>query len=151
MSQAVLASRSKPKLSLTVVNELLRRSFRSTACRKEQFFDADQATFAKAISKENSQGKVVLVDFYADWCQPCKMLSPILTSLTSPENAEKVKTGSGRSLDLVTIDTEEQGNLAMQYGISALPTVFAFKDGKPIQKIVGALPEKGVKDFVASL
>ncbi|KAL5529353.1 hypothetical protein ACEPAG_5338 [Sanghuangporus baumii] len=149
MSIAMLASRSNK--SLTVVNELLRRSFRSTACRKEQFFDADQATFAKAISKENSQGKIVLVDFYADWCQPCKMLSPILTSLTSLENAEKVKTGSGRSLDLVTVDTEEQGDLAMQYGVSALPTVFAFKDGEPVQKFVGALPERGVKDFITSL
>nr|AIT83213.1 thioredoxin-like protein [Inonotus obliquus] len=124
------------------VNVSLRRGFSSTTCRKEQFFDADQETFKRAISKENSKGKVVLVDFYADWCGPCKMLSPILAKLTATENTESVKTGSGRSLDLVTIDTEEQGELAMKYEVRALPTVIAFKDGKPVEKFVGALAEK---------
>lgn len=51
------------------------------------------------------------------WCGPCKMLSPLLEKLTVAKNTQTVKTGSGRALDLVTINTDEQGELAMQYQV----------------------------------
>ncbi|KAH8117179.1 thioredoxin-like protein, partial [Phellopilus nigrolimitatus] len=113
-------------------------------------------TFLKAISKDSSQGKVVLVDFYANWCGPCKMLSPILEKLTATENADAIKTGSGLALDLVTVDTDANGELAMKYQarshfVSSLPTVVAFKNGEPVLKFTGALPEPRVKDFIAQL
>ncbi|KIP08908.1 hypothetical protein PHLGIDRAFT_68626, partial [Phlebiopsis gigantea 11061_1 CR5-6] len=103
-------------------------------------------TFKEAIANKE---KVVLVDFYADWCGPCKMISPILERLTS--DAE-VKTGSGSALDLVTVDTDAQTSLAQEYKvISSLPTVIAFKDGKPVSQFIGAMPEGSVRNFLKTL
>ncbi|CCM04404.1 uncharacterized protein FIBRA_06581 [Fibroporia radiculosa] len=73
------------------------------------------------------------------------MLSPILEKLTDdPE----VKSGSGLSLDLVTIDTDTEVELAQEYNVSSLPTVMAFKDGKPVNRFIGALPEPQVRAFL---
>ncbi|KAH9833016.1 thioredoxin-like protein [Rhodofomes roseus] len=102
-------------------------------------------TFKKAVSNED---KVVLVDFYADWCNPCKMLSPILENIaTDPE----VQTASGAGVDLVTVDTDTEMELAAEHNIRGLPTVVAFRDGKPVNKFVGALPEAQVRAFLRSL
>jgi len=89
--------------------------------------------------------KVVLVDFYADWCNPCRLLSPILLRLTEDTS---VKTGSGSSLHLVTVDTDQQVDLAQKYQIRSLPTVIAFKGGKPVNQFIGALNETGVRRFL---
>ncbi|KIJ69075.1 hypothetical protein HYDPIDRAFT_105645 [Hydnomerulius pinastri MD-312] len=116
----------------------------SRPCR-EQFFAANQQTFEKVALNEDARDKVVLVDFYADWCNPCKMISPILEKLTGDAT---LKTGSGRSLDLVTVDTDKEFELAKQYHIRSLPTVMAFKDGKPVDHFIGALNEAGIKKFL---
>ncbi|PCH37772.1 thioredoxin [Wolfiporia cocos MD-104 SS10] len=121
------------------------RSFHSTPLRREHFLKANVETFTKAISNKD---KVVLVDFYADWCNPCKMLSPILESVTSDPN---VKSGSGLPLDLVTIDTDNEIELAQQYNIRSLPTVLAFKDGQPAHRFVGALPEAQVRAWLRAV
>ncbi|OSX65351.1 hypothetical protein POSPLADRAFT_1069371 [Postia placenta MAD-698-R-SB12] len=105
------------------------RSFHSSIRRHEQFLNADSATFQKAVANKD---KVVLVDFYATWCQPCKMLSPIL---------EKIAADPSTNTDLVTVDTDEHSDLAMEYEVAALPTVVAFKGGKPVSRFVGALHE----------
>ncbi|KAI0253549.1 thioredoxin-like protein [Lactifluus subvellereus] len=97
-------------------------------------------TFGRVTSATRTNERVVLVDFYADWCGPCKVLSPILEKLA--EDAD-VKTGSGRPIDLVTVDTDEHSALAQKYQVRALPTVVAFRDGQPINQFVGALPESG--------
>ncbi|KIO13456.1 hypothetical protein M404DRAFT_579621 [Pisolithus tinctorius Marx 270] len=76
------------------------------------------------------------------------MISPILKKLTGDAS---LKTGSGRSLDLVTIDTEKQMELAQRYRVMSLPTVIAFKDGKPASQFIGALDEAGIKQFLQQL
>lgn len=76
------------------------------------------------------------------------MISPILKKLTGDPS---LKTGSGRSFDLVTIDTEKQMELAREYHIMSLPTVIAFKDGKPASQFIGALDEAGIKRFLQRL
>ncbi|OBZ75763.1 Thioredoxin Y, chloroplastic [Grifola frondosa] len=121
------------------------RSFHSTAHRHAHFLNANAETFQKAISNKDN---VVLVDFYADWCNPCKMLSPILEKLTTDTS---VKSGTGRSLDLVTVDTEVEIELARKYQIRSLPTVIAFRDGQPVSKFMGALPEPSVRNFLAQV
>ena len=72
----------------------------------------------------------VLVDFYADWCGPCKMLTPIL---------EQVNAQLQGRLRIVKIDTEKYPELASQYRIEALPTLVLFKEGKPVDRIEGVL------------
>lgn len=89
-----------------------------------------------------------MVDFYAEWCNPCKTISPLLEKLTSDDT---VKTGSGRSLDLVTVDTDKQFVLALKYMIRSLPTVIAFKDGRKVDQFIGALNESEIRQFIAKL
>ncbi|RUS95226.1 thioredoxin [Dulcicalothrix desertica PCC 7102] len=72
----------------------------------------------------------VLVDFYADWCGPCKLMSQIL---------EQVNAQLQGRMRVAKIDTEKYTQLASEYGIQALPTLILFKQGKPVDKIEGVL------------
>ena len=71
----------------------------------------------------------VLVDFWASWCGPCRMLAPVIESLAK-EYEGRVKVGK--------VNVDEEGPLAAQFAIVSIPTVIIFKDGKPAEKIVGA-------------
>ncbi|KZT09720.1 thioredoxin-like protein [Laetiporus sulphureus 93-53] len=124
---------------------VLTRNFHSTLRRQDFFVDVNEEAFKKAIANKD---KIVLVDFYADWCNPCKMLSPILEKITTDPDT---RTGSGKSIDLVTVDTEIEGDLAQQYKVTSLPTVMAFQDGKPLDRFVGAVPEPQVRGFLEHL
>jgi len=128
--------RSQPRLAI--------RQFQSTPRRAEQFLNANEETFDRVVNT-SAKDNVVLVDFYADWCRPCQMLSPILCQLTEDKS---VKTGSASSLQLVTVDTDQQFALAQKYQIRSLPTVIAFKEGKLVDKFIGALNEAGVREFL---
>jgi thioredoxin 1 len=81
----------------------------------------------------------VLVDFWAEWCQPCKMLGPTIDAIAD-EFAGKVKVGK--------MDTDSNRNTAVTYGISAIPTVILFKGGQPVKKFVGM---QGKNVFAAAL
>ena len=78
----------------------------------------------------NHSNVPVLVDFYATWCGPCQMMSPIL---------EQVNSHLKDRLKVVKIDTDKYGNLASQYQIQALPTLVLFKNGQPIERIEGVM------------
>ena len=73
----------------------------------------------------------VLVDFYANWCGPCQMMSPIL---------EQVSAQMKKRLQVVKIDTDKYPHLASQHHIHALPTLVLFKQGKPVERIEGVMP-----------
>ena len=88
---------------------------------------------------EQSHRVPVLVDFWASWCQPCQMLMPVLADL-----AEQY----GGKFILAKINTEEQQNLAAQFGIRSIPTVKLFKDGQPVDEFAGALPESEIRAFL---
>jgi putative thioredoxin len=81
----------------------------------------------------------VLLDFWAGWCQPCLVLTPILTSL-----AEEFQ---GKFL-LAKLNTEEEQEIAAQFGIRSIPTVKVFRDGQPVDEFMGALPEGAVREFL---
>ncbi len=81
--------------------------------------------------------EVVLVDFYADWCGPCKMVAPILEEIDQ-ENAD---------IKVCKVDVDASTALAQQFGISSIPTLIVFKNGELVVKNVGALP----KDKILSL
>ncbi|KAI0086389.1 thioredoxin-like protein, partial [Irpex rosettiformis] len=90
----------------------------------------------------------VLVDFYADWCGPCKMLSPILEKVTNEAN---LVTGTGKKVDLVTVDIDQQVELAQEFRVRSVPMVVAFRDGAPVSQFVGSIPEPRVRDFIKQL
>lgn len=75
---------------------------------------------------------VVMVDFFATWCGPCKMLSPVLE-----EVAEEVKD----AITIVKVDVDQDGDLAMRYGIMSVPTMIIFKDGQPVKQLQGFMPK----------
>ncbi len=100
--------------------------------------DSSTAGFARDVI-EASKSALVLVDFWAAWCGPCRTLGPIL---------EKVVKAYGGKVRLVKIDTDEHQALAGQLRIQSLPTVYAFKDGKPLDGFMGALPESQVRAFI---
>ena len=81
----------------------------------------------------------VLVDFWAEWCMPCRMLAPTIDKIAE-SYSEKVKVGK--------LDTDSNREIAIKYQISAIPTVILFKDGQVSQKFVGLRQEK---DFKAAL
>jgi thioredoxin 1 len=83
--------------------------------------------------------KPVLVDFWAEWCMPCRMLAPTIDEIAK-EFAGKIKVGK--------VDTDSARDVSVKFGISAIPTIILFQGGQPIRKFVG-LTQK--KDFVAEL
>ena len=81
----------------------------------------------------------VLMDFWAGWCQPCLALMPVLAKLADDYQ--------GRFL-LAKLNTEEEQEIAAQFGIRSIPTVKLFKDGQPVDEFTGALPEQAVRQFL---
>ncbi len=84
----------------------------------------------------------VLVDFYATWCGPCQMMSPIL---------EQVGASLRDRLQVVKIDTDRYPTIASQYQIQALPTLVLFKNGQPVEKIEGLVQANQLVQHLASL
>jgi putative thioredoxin len=93
----------------------------------------------QSIVLDGSFDRPVLVDFWADWCAPCRMLMPILAKL-----AEEYL---GRFI-LAKVNTEEQQPLAAEFGIRSLPTVQLFKSGRAVDQFMGALPEGQIREFL---
>ena len=87
----------------------------------------NQESFSKAL-RENS---LLMVDFWADWCGPCKMLAPVIDDLAA-KYAGKAVVGK------VNVDQEQE--LAIRYGVMSIPTVIFFKDGREIDRKVGVMP-----------
>jgi putative thioredoxin len=103
--------------------------------------NGDTASFMADVIEE-SKAQAVIVDFWAPWCGPCKQLGPAL------EKAVKDARGAVR---LVKINVDENQELATQMRIQSIPAVYAFKDGRPVDGFVGALPESQIKQFVGKL
>jgi putative thioredoxin len=103
--------------------------------------NATTATFTKDVI-EASKGALVLVDFWAAWCGPCKQLTPIIEKV--------VRTYKGK-VRLVKVDVDANQAVAAQLRVQSLPTVYAFRDGRPVDGFMGAQPETAVKAFIDRL
>ncbi len=103
--------------------------------------DGSTASFAKDVL-DASKSALVLVDFWAAWCGPCKQLTPVL---------EKVVRSYGGKVRLVKVNTDEHPAIAAQLRIKSLPTVYAFRDGQPLDGFMGSQPESAVRSFIDRL
>ena len=83
--------------------------------------------------------KPIFLDFYADWCGPCKMLSPILHELAE-EKSGALKVGK--------VNVDEQPDLAAEFGVMSIPTLLLFENGKLVRQAVGARPKSGVLELL---
>lgn len=96
-----------------------------------------------ALTTANFQQEVAsgytLIDFWAEWCTPCKMVAPIIEAL-STEISDKVK--------IANLDTDANSDIAMQYGVQSIPTLILFKDGQEVDRVVGAMPKEAIVSFL---
>jgi putative thioredoxin len=100
--------------------------------------DTTTQTFVKDVLEE-SKRQPVLVDFWAEWCGPCKQLAPVL---------EKVVRAAKGKVKLVKMDIDKHPSIPGQLGIQSIPAVFAFVNGQPVDGFLGALPESQVTAFI---
>lgn len=84
----------------------------------------------------------VMVDFWAEWCMPCKMIAPAVEAIAQ-ENAATLKVGK--------VNVDESPGVASKYGIRSIPTLLFFKDGKVVEKAVGAISKETIQQFVDKL
>ena len=103
--------------------------------------DTTTQTFVKDVLEE-SKRQPVLVDFWAEWCGPCKQLAPVL---------EKVVRAAKGKVKLVKMDIDKHPSIPGQLGIQSIPAVFAFVNGQPVDGFLGALPESQVTAFIERL
>ncbi len=84
----------------------------------------------------------VMVDFWAEWCAPCRIIAPLVEELAN-EFSGKIKVGK--------MDVDQNPQSSMNYGIRSIPTLLFFKDGKPVDQLLGAVPKGQIEEKIAAL
>src|SRR6185437_262483 len=123
------------------LNDMLQNAGTTTAAPDGLIKDTATQTFVKDVIEE-SKRQPVLVDFWAEWCGPCKQLTPVL---------EKVVRAAKGKVKLVKMDIDKHPAIPGQLGIQSIPAVFAFVNGQPVDGFMGALPESQVLAFIERL
>ena len=95
----------------------------------------DTAAFRAALEAQ----KTLVVDFWAEWCGPCRMLAPVMEELSEAPDL---------GAEFVKIDVDDNPDLAREYSIMSIPCVMVFKNGAPVAKNVGFAPKKAMEEFI---
>ncbi len=95
----------------------------------------------EAFTKLLESGEPMLVDFFATWCGPCKMLAPIIEELAADYEGK---------VHVLKVDTDENQSLAVNYGIMNIPTVVLFQGGNEVDRLVGVLPKESFSQMIDS-
>jgi len=96
------------------------------------------ATFDNDVLKSDTP---VLVDFWAAWCGPCKMIAPVL---------EEIARESGDRVKVAKLDVDSNQNTAFRYGVQSIPTLILFKDGEPVERVIGYMPKERLMSHLES-
>ncbi|WP_430784757.1 thioredoxin [Actinoplanes sp. G11-F43] len=97
-----------------------------------------EATFETDVLKSD---KPVLVDFWAEWCVPCKKIDPLLTEIAAE---------MGDKLEIVKVNIDENPQIALKYGVMSVPLLTMFKDGERVNSVAGAKPKSFLVNFIES-
>ncbi len=102
---------------------------------------SNEVTFTTANFKEEvlNSDKPVLVDFWAEWCMPCKMLGPVIEEIAEAYS-DKIKVGE--------VNVDNAGQIASDYNVVSIPTLIIFKNGKPVNQRVGAGSRQAIEGFI---
>ncbi len=102
----------------------------------ENITTVDQSSFDKVVLESS---KPVLVDFWAPWCGPCRMVSPIVEELAKDYNGK---------VEFAKVNVDEAPFVASKYSIMSIPTIMIFKDGKPVEHVIGFKPKDQFKKLL---
>ncbi len=91
----------------------------------------NRESFEKIIAQD---GKTILVDFWATWCGPCRMIAPVLEEVAKERP----------DVTVCKVDVDEERELALEYGVSSIPTLLVFRDGKVVNQSIGAMPKERI-------
>ncbi len=101
--------------------------------------DVNESTWEEQVEGSDLP---VLVDFWAEWCGPCKMIAPAVHDLALEYDGK---------LNVAKLDVDSNPNIAMKFGVRSIPALIFFKDGKPVDQVIGALPKGALKRKIDSV